>query len=113
MVFVAMKPGVIIVDDVGNTLKARDLHPGRKPWQRFLLQPDDIMARAAHERAEALRVGAKETTCADRWSAVERADVVIVEERLYVEREALLFEHGQVLKKADAAARAEPFVSRQ
>ena len=50
---------------------------------------------------------------AGRRPAVERAHIVVVEQRLNLEREALLLQRGQILQEANAAARAEPFVARQ
>ena len=70
VVLIAVEPGIVVVDDIRNALQPRDFHPRRKPRQRFLLQPDDIVSHAAPERAEAPRVGTSE--CLPRRPAVRR-----------------------------------------
>ena len=113
MALIAVEPGIVIVDDVRQALQPRDLDPGRQPGQRLLLQPDQVVAHAARERAKAPRVGHEQPPGADRRGAVERAHIVVVEQRLDVEVETLPLQLGEELKKAHAAARAEPFVACQ
>ena len=111
MILIAVKPGIVIVDDVRQTFEARDFQPGRKPRQRFLLEPDEIVVQAPPQRREAPPVRADDASSADPRPAIERSHIGIVEQRPHVERKAFALQRRQELQEADAAARAEAFVT--
>ncbi len=85
---VAVKPGIVVVDDVRHALQPRDIDPRRQPGQRFLLQPHHVVAQAAPQRIEAPHVGHEQAPRADRRTAIERTHIVVVEQRPHVEGEA-------------------------
>src|SRR4051812_22648416 len=111
MVLIAMKPGIVVVDDVRNAFEACDLHPRRKPGQRFLLKPDDIVIEPPPQCREAPSIRPNEAAGADLRPAVERGDIRIVEQRADIEGEALMLQFGKELQEPDAAARTETLVT--